>query len=640
MCLSRRTAPWFRLLSATFLAVILPALPAPADAPANAYAPRLWTSSTGDTVKARLLALNGENILLALEDGELCDAPKTLFSPADLAFLNDLAAQARAGTAGLVDLAAPPEPQAGAAVRVPTQSLKVALDWYVLERFKPTTAREKGSVADADYAAWLRLRWWLDQIERIPEDHPSGAPEALAPLVADRPLTNLLFLHLHADDNMPEVLTILQKIRQQDPAAFQEFRALAVAVAIVFDQPPPNDWPHRQVKNLKLDGSPPERRFAFWVEAQRANLLKTDLRKLPPDELKFVVDCLLEESERKWAQQNVKEARPNFAFVFNQITYDNERIRKKQYEWPHDAPYKLEELKKRGGICVDQAVYASMSGKALGIPTIFFRGLGRRGGHAWFGYNRGDSWDMDAGRFERDNYSVGTARDPQTWRDATDHEVLYLSQGFRDKPQFLTAMRELYVARLLAKKGRFNDALAAAEAAIAGVPSSEEAWSAKASILREKPDYIALRSHAEAAVANFTGSSFTDLRVKYLKTLAECWRDFGRSTEAETIEKKILSENRFKRIDLSIDQGLEQVKAACANEDWEVALKHYRQLIRELGPLNPGMTIAELTRPFLMRLIESKRFDIARKAVAETKAAFNLKGTTSLDKWLDEQEKL
>ena len=109
----------------------------------------------------------------------------------------------------------------------------------------------------------------------------------------------------------------------------------------------------------------------------------------PVAELKFVVDHLLaQERNGMGTSKRLFTAGPPFAKAFKSIQYDKPRLSAGVFSWPN-GPYTLASISERGGICVDQAYFSSMSGKAKGIPTLTFVGQGSGGGHAWFGFLKG-----------------------------------------------------------------------------------------------------------------------------------------------------------------------------------------------------------------------------------------------------------
>ena len=90
-------------------------------------------------------------------------------------------------------------------------------------------------------------------------------------------------------------------------------------------------------------------------------------------------------SELDWARESVKLRRASFDKIFSSIKYDKPRLEGGIFRWPY-GDYSLGSIKEKGGICVDQAYFSSMAGKAKGIPTLTFVGQGSGGGHAWFGF--------------------------------------------------------------------------------------------------------------------------------------------------------------------------------------------------------------------------------------------------------------
>ena len=118
-----------------------------------------------------------------------------------------------------------------------------------------------------------------------PADAPIASrlkPEILAEWVNDEELSRLLFQNLTDEDYAPAVLARLQEIRLAHPAKFREYRALAVALVLVYDQNLPAFWPHDQVEA----GLVPRRTidvaafFGEWVKSNETRELLLDVRKL------------------------------------------------------------------------------------------------------------------------------------------------------------------------------------------------------------------------------------------------------------------------------------------------------------------------------------------------------------------------
>ena len=63
------------------------------------------------------------------------------------------------------------------------------------------------------------------------------------------------------------------------------------------------------------------------------------------------------------------------------------------------------------------------------VPNIVFLGQGNSGEHAWIGYlERYGNWRFDLTKFRNEDYPVGQAFDPQTWRRLTDSECQFLNR--------------------------------------------------------------------------------------------------------------------------------------------------------------------------------------------------------------------
>jgi hypothetical protein len=270
---------------------------------------------------------------------------------------------------------------------------------------------------------------------------PLGAalsPELRAWLVGNAAFSEEFFAVAQALDYVPGVFAVLLDLFQADAARFREYPSLALALALVYDVPPPPDWPHGQVSAAALPRRlrPAREAFAWWVGEDRAGRTAHRLNRLGADELKFVVDAAAPAAELTWAQRNVTFPLTEFARAYPLVRYRMERVQTEAFQWP-GTTYRLADILQNGGICVDQAYFAAQAGKARGIPTLLFRGAGLDGRHAWFGFLDGaQAWQLDAGRYAEQRFITGLAHDPQTWTDLSDHELRFLAERFRALPAF------------------------------------------------------------------------------------------------------------------------------------------------------------------------------------------------------------
>src|SRR5690606_17049024 len=96
----------------------------------------------------------------------------------------------------------------------------------------------------------------------------------------------------------------LDEIHRHDSARFKTYASLAAAIAVVYDVPPPPDWPHGQVsaEALPRQFPAPADAFAWWVRQDQRGRTYHRLSRLGAAELKFVVDTVVPFAELEWAQ--------------------------------------------------------------------------------------------------------------------------------------------------------------------------------------------------------------------------------------------------------------------------------------------------------------------------------------------------
>ena len=206
--------------------------------------------------------------------------------------------------------------------------------------------------------------------------------------INDEELTRLLFAYLSENDYQPGVLKRLQEIRLANPRRFLRIpcpsRSHSPLSMIKLGQ---RFGRIAQVdpKLVPIAATPVAEWFNFWVESNESRALMFDLRKLSPDQIKYIVDAPLDLAEFRWARKNAKYQRSEFAKAFDAVSYSPARVSSGTFVWS-EGEYTLQNIRQQAGICVDQAYYAMIAGKAHGLPTLFFTGQGSQGGHAWFGY--------------------------------------------------------------------------------------------------------------------------------------------------------------------------------------------------------------------------------------------------------------
>ncbi len=450
------------------------------------------------------------------------------------------------------------------------------------------------------------------------------SPEFAAAMMTDEKFLRVFFGNISDDDFTPAVLDALSRIYSARPEKWSEYQSLAIALALVFDQRLPDFWPHHQVAQDLVPRALPDilEAFDFWVTAQESRATLNDIRKLEPDALKFIVDAPVEFSELTWAQQNVRFPRTDWERAFSSIAYTHDRIAAQQYDW-QGSRYLLDEIQTRGGICVDQAYFAMLSGKARGLPTLYFAGQGSDGGHAWFGYLRGEGrWDLDCGRYENQNYAVGEALDPQSWRYISDHELENLARSFRRSDAYVASSNDVFMAEMFESHGAIDSAAAALESAIATSPKNPDAWQARAEFLARHDMPMDIRvAHHEAALKQFPNDN--DLRVHQQRALASLASSSGDAAKAEQLQKAIIRQNSQSRSDISVQAAAESIRKRLTEDDVKSALKELRNVLSRLGKTAGGNIFYEIVKPTVWYLRENGEPDLALRVIGDSRRAID-----------------
>lgn len=514
-----------------------------------------------------------------------------------------------------------------------------AAAWYYVARWCDLWGRSQKVLA----------RQWLEAASKAGELHPNIDRERVlempdepvarlmtaetgAWLLGDREFTESFFSLLDGHDFLPVVISILQTLREQDVRAVADYRQLALAIALVYDVPPPPHWPHWQVPSEVLPRRLPSpvQAFKFFTDADKAGRTLHKLGTVSAGELIFAVDLAAPFSELTWAQQAVKYPLADLAKSYESVRYRNDRIEAQQYVWT-GKHYDLLEIYKEGGICVDQAYFATQTAKARGVPSLLFSGSGRDGRHAWFGYlGAGKKWVLDAGRYEEQRYVTGVAFDPQTWTQLSDHELIFLSEGFRRLPSFRQSQQHLVFADIYLRMGNKTASAAAARKAVNYERRNVPAWDLLIAASDEAPVAAREALLREAALAM---QRYPDLNGRYVVMLAQSLRARGAVTQAEFEERSLVRRGQIKgRTDMGVDLAVKTMETAAPADQ----LRVYKQMLQQYGR-DTGIDFYDrVTKPLLAQLIAEKRRAEAQQVIAQTRSVLKPESGSQLDTELTE----
>lgn len=292
------------------------------------------------------------------------------------------------------------------------------------------------------------LRAFIAQEETLP---------FLQELMADSGLMEKFLANIKAEDNAGEAIKVWAKLVADDSKELKgKYVNLQLAVALVFDR----KFSFRRARDPMGESftvNPIERYRYFRDNAQRQRL-ETDIKRLEPYELVWVVSAEATTEEMEWAlkENDLKrlklataDQKNDWSEAYPMINYRMDFVTgaKPPKAPPGKKAYKpltesftrgtLEEIHEVGGICMDQSHFGTTAARAYGIPAASVGGDGNRGGHAWFAYmmpthqwNMGNSFHPfseprnlpGTGRYA-DGYANGHTRDPQTGKGVGEFEV-------------------------------------------------------------------------------------------------------------------------------------------------------------------------------------------------------------------------
>jgi hypothetical protein len=369
-------------------------------------------------------------------------------------------------------------------------------------------------------------------------------------------------------DHAARAYGVVDRLRLKHGDPLERYANLVAALAVVHDtrSGSANDRP------IDL--------FEYYVRHEGQMLM--GIRHIPPALLVHVVDTPAGIADLEWALDKYA-GDSNVGNLYFAVPYDEMHHYGGKKKRISGKPYTLENLRKYGGVCHDQAYFASNVGKAIGVPAVSAGGHAGDQGHAWVGFfevrgrNKG-RWNFLFGRYEEYRWVRGWVKDPQTGRQVPESHVALRSElvGTRPSGRHQAVALTDAAARLgwmhhrkqqaealppllptAARPVRGTDTatrLALIEAALRKNPAHEEGWQAVAALARSGklgPDQI--REWA-GYLGKLCGKTYPDFSADILKPLIASIKNVENQNRAW--EKAI----RFfkRRHDLAAELRMEQ----------------------------------------------------------------------------------
>ncbi|MEN9841874.1 MAG: hypothetical protein RL376_1674 [Verrucomicrobiota bacterium] len=497
-------------------------------------------------------------------------------------------------------------------------NLPVAEAWRNAARWAAAWAEPVGEQVERWHTAMGEQGWQVrvPEIDAVTENQPMA--KTLAAPLRRWVLANAVFSEEYFGlegslDFRPKAYSILSGLYDTNPALFSTYQSLATAIALVYDMQPPMEWPHWQVRPEALPRQLPAaaEAFAYFVNLDRSGRSLQPLAKLKATELRFLVDLALPEKERQWALARVSAPLSKLETTYTDIRYRDDRVEQRVFVWP-GRKYSLEDILREGGICVDQAYFATQAGKARGVPTLLFFGAGKDGRHAWFGYlGVGRKWNMDAGRYADQRYVTGAAIDPVSWTQISDHDLAFLNEGFRRERNAREAAIHVGFARWLLEGGNKSGAEQAARAGVRLERRMLDGWD----ILLELRAAPGKEREATAYEAAGALASYPELQARYLSVASESLRRRGETARADFEERERIRRFRVTRDDLSVQQVAQQMERARGEQPIAQQIALFASLLKQFGRGSGTAMWDEVVRPFLIHLVKQGMLKEARAAL-------------------------
>jgi len=283
-----------------------------------------------------------------------------------------------------------------------------------------TEDREAAAFESTAFA--LRLVRQLGLAEQTPQ------LELLSFLRANEAFARALVFAVKPDEeDMDEVFTLVDRMRRERAEQVNSKSGLAAAICVVHDRP------LKMAVNENVAVAPdPVELFDYFVRNEAR--LSFGLVDVPVELLVHVVDVAAPIAELEWACGRYAGDRAIGERFFD-IQYDHDHFQSGTPKKSTMAGWGLMNILQYGGVCADQAYFATTVGKAIGVPTAYTIGVNADVGHAWVGFLQADAhaawWNFESGRHEAYAGLRGNILDPQTRRMANDSEVSLLADYAR-----------------------------------------------------------------------------------------------------------------------------------------------------------------------------------------------------------------
>ena len=399
-----------------------------------------------------------------------------------------------------------------------------------------------------------------------------------------------------AADDPGRVMGVFRDLWKEHPEAVRAHPNLAVATAVVWDDPRgPYDYRGHQVRTRSLLPEAVTKVGAadnFKYVVEREAKLKGPHLQLPWEFLVHVVNHRTPAAERDWAVGKYLPKRAGIGTIYKEVEYDVEMLRTQSKVCKlNDKPYTLPGIREFGGVCAMQADFAARVGKSLLVPAEYVGGEGNSGGlHAWVMWAEVKAVTKDAvtfslesyGRYNVDQYYVGTLRDPRTGKETTDRALERHLTAVGSAPlhsRHADLLMRAYPVVSGRKALTTKQQLAYLKRVLGLYPMCGAAWTELAALhrdgkLADPAEAFELVNKAVVAFAKFPDFSWT-----VVDALLTPVKDKGSRTR--TFERLVLAYETLGRPDLACEARLKLVEYQAEAKDHRKAFDGLANTVRK-----------------------------------------------------------
>lgn len=452
---------------------------------------------------------------------------------------------------------------------------------------------------------------YVDFIESILADEIKSAfgndyPSIMNFLNQNSEIKELLLTAIDPDvDQTVNALQVFRDLWKNHPEKVKEYPHVAVACAVVWDNHlNVYDYRGHQIRTRsEMPTKVMENRHLanFQYLIQQDTPFKTTLPHLPWELLVHVVNHYTPMNERSWVISNYQKRKGMIGKTYGEVKYDMEMLRSEMRNGPGSGQcrltgqtYSLENLRRFGGVCAQQADFATRVAKSLAVPAEFVGGEANSGGqHAWVMWveiksatkDKLDVTLLSEGRYLNDQYYLGDLLNPQSGQVITDRQMeLRLASVVlspKDSRQADLLMRVFPIIRD-AKKLDPKQQLDYLRKVIELFPYSDRAWSERAALIKSGASHVDPQSAMNVCDTSFRiFHNYPDFSWKYADDLLTPVKN--KQPRASQFEKLATRYEQLNRPDLACQARLKLVDYQTEAKDFQKAAEGLTKTIAKFS---------------------------------------------------------